>query len=229
MYSQAAVLVRQETEALRISSEQLQVLGQLVTELERLEALHHENADGPLPGPEAQTQDQIPAGSPDLPDGVAIPPGWTLMPLQRLDNQHRIQPTSTQRSSRASSAGPATSSLGEERTPHTPTSHPAPTSQPTQRSNVPVLERIPGTNNFRLAGSNNGGAAPRPEPTAVPGDAPAVVSAAGSTRSSEGSDSRGSAALEDEDEGPSEDEAEFGESSKAAGKAVTMEDVSEEE
>jgi E3 ubiquitin-protein ligase synoviolin len=29
----------------------------------------------------------IPAGSPDLPDGVVIPQGWTLMPLQRVDGQ----------------------------------------------------------------------------------------------------------------------------------------------
>ncbi|KAK8058709.1 hypothetical protein PG994_009157 [Apiospora phragmitis] len=29
----------------------------------------------------------IPAGSPDLPEGVVIPQGWTLMPLQRLDPQ----------------------------------------------------------------------------------------------------------------------------------------------
>lgn len=29
----------------------------------------------------------IPAGSPDLPEGVVIPPGWTLMPLQRTDGQ----------------------------------------------------------------------------------------------------------------------------------------------
>lgn len=27
----------------------------------------------------------IPAGSPDLPEGMAIPPGWSLLPLQRLD------------------------------------------------------------------------------------------------------------------------------------------------
>ncbi|KAK4241127.1 hypothetical protein C8A03DRAFT_30732 [Achaetomium macrosporum] len=27
----------------------------------------------------------IPAGSPDLPEGVVIPPGWSLLPLQRLD------------------------------------------------------------------------------------------------------------------------------------------------
>jgi E3 ubiquitin-protein ligase synoviolin len=29
----------------------------------------------------------IPAGSPDLPEGVIIPPGWSLLPLQRLDNR----------------------------------------------------------------------------------------------------------------------------------------------
>ncbi|KAK7953334.1 hypothetical protein PG988_014028 [Apiospora saccharicola] len=31
----------------------------------------------------------IPAGSPDLPEGVVIPQGWTLMPLQRLDPQQQ--------------------------------------------------------------------------------------------------------------------------------------------
>jgi E3 ubiquitin-protein ligase synoviolin len=35
----------------------------------------------------------IPAGSPDLPEGVVIPPGWSLMPLQRLDGtQSIVQP-----------------------------------------------------------------------------------------------------------------------------------------
>lgn len=29
----------------------------------------------------------IPSGSQDLPEGVSIPPGWSLLPLQRLDNQ----------------------------------------------------------------------------------------------------------------------------------------------
>ncbi|KAK8065643.1 hypothetical protein PG997_012390 [Apiospora hydei] len=36
----------------------------------------------------------IPAGSPDLPEGVVIPQGWTLMPLQRLDPQ--AQPSTAQ-------------------------------------------------------------------------------------------------------------------------------------
>lgn len=36
----------------------------------------------------------IPAGSPDLPEGVVIPQGWTLMPLQRVDPQ--AQPSMSQ-------------------------------------------------------------------------------------------------------------------------------------
>ncbi|ROW09001.1 hypothetical protein VMCG_02850 [Cytospora schulzeri] len=35
-------------------------------------------------GPASQTT-AIPSGSPDLPEGVVIPPGWSLLPLQRLD------------------------------------------------------------------------------------------------------------------------------------------------
>ncbi|ATY66539.1 RING finger [Cordyceps militaris] len=211
MYGQASVLVRQEAEALRISNEQLQVLGQLVAEFDRLEASHHENADSPLPGSEAQAQDQIlsqnlmglrssrsvlsrtqspvmmrhgatsysasiPAGSPELPEGVAIPPGWTLMPLQRLDNQPQARPASTQRSSRASSAGPATSTLGEERSVQAQVPQ-APTSQPSHRTNAHVLERIPGTNNFRLAGSTGGG--PRSESATATSDALADAQAGG--------------------------------------------------
>lgn len=34
----------------------------------------------------------IPAGSPDLPEGVVIPPGWSLLPLQRLDQAAPAHP-----------------------------------------------------------------------------------------------------------------------------------------
>ncbi|KAI1486084.1 hypothetical protein F5X96DRAFT_273552 [Biscogniauxia mediterranea] len=42
----------------------------------------------------------IPSGSQDLPEGVVIPPGWSLLPLQRLDGQPGqlpggLQPTNT--------------------------------------------------------------------------------------------------------------------------------------
>lgn len=39
----------------------------------------------------------IPAGSPDLPEGVVIPQGWTLMPLQRMDGG-QAQPATAQSS-----------------------------------------------------------------------------------------------------------------------------------
>ncbi|EHK15180.1 uncharacterized protein TRIVIDRAFT_59488 [Trichoderma virens Gv29-8] len=32
----------------------------------------------------------IPAGSPDLPEGVVLPPGWSLTPLQRLDSAQAV-------------------------------------------------------------------------------------------------------------------------------------------
>ncbi|RYO84592.1 hypothetical protein DL766_010558 [Monosporascus sp. MC13-8B] len=38
----------------------------------------------------------IPAGSPDLPEGVVIPDGWSLLPLQRLDGQTTHAPQDTQ-------------------------------------------------------------------------------------------------------------------------------------
>lgn len=41
----------------------------------------------------------IPAGSPDLPEGITLPPGWSLIPLQRLDGtqptHHQSQTTAT--------------------------------------------------------------------------------------------------------------------------------------
>ncbi|KAI1423742.1 hypothetical protein F5Y12DRAFT_755854 [Xylaria sp. FL1777] len=38
----------------------------------------------------------IPSGSQDLPEGVSIPPGWSLLPLQRLDGQPSQQHLGTQ-------------------------------------------------------------------------------------------------------------------------------------
>ncbi|KAF5011933.1 hypothetical protein FDECE_1972 [Fusarium decemcellulare] len=35
----------------------------------------------------------IPAGSAELPDGVVIPPGWSLLPLQRLEGGNSTQPS----------------------------------------------------------------------------------------------------------------------------------------
>lgn len=38
----------------------------------------------------------IPAGSSDLPDGVVLPPGWSLLPLQRMDGNQASTHNSTQ-------------------------------------------------------------------------------------------------------------------------------------
>ncbi|TKW54639.1 ERAD-associated E3 ubiquitin-protein ligase HRD1 [Colletotrichum tanaceti] len=53
----------------------LQVSGPVVT---RHGAANHSNA--------------IPAGSPELPEGVVIPPGWSLLPLQRIEGAPGSQP-----------------------------------------------------------------------------------------------------------------------------------------
>lgn len=46
----------------------------------------------------------IPSGSPDLPDGLAIPQGWSVLPLQRMEG-----PPTAGHSSRAQSRGPSVS------------------------------------------------------------------------------------------------------------------------
>ncbi|KID89071.1 RING finger protein [Metarhizium guizhouense ARSEF 977] len=61
----------------------------------------------------------IPAGSPDLPEGITLPPGWSLIPLQRLDG---TQPTHHQ------SQTTATSLNAETPNPSQSTSRPAATS-----------------------------------------------------------------------------------------------------
>ncbi|KAI1812222.1 hypothetical protein GGS20DRAFT_38667 [Poronia punctata] len=43
----------------------------------------------------AQYASTIPSGSPDLPEGVRIPPGWSVLPLQRLHDPQSTQPTPT--------------------------------------------------------------------------------------------------------------------------------------
>lgn len=65
----------------------------------------------------------IPSGSADLPPGVTIPEGWSLLPLQRLDSVANVTV-----SQRGGAAGPATTSVA------------APTSTTTQPPVTPVVE-----------------------------------------------------------------------------------------
>ena len=75
----------------------------------------------------------IPAGSPDLPEGVVIPPGWSLMPLQRLDNTHPARQPSPQPG--PASAGPDQSASSEQE----PTTR---ASRSTERPADPAASRL---------------------------------------------------------------------------------------
>ncbi|KAI5458403.1 hypothetical protein BGZ63DRAFT_362450 [Mariannaea sp. PMI_226] len=74
----------------------------------------------------------IPAGSPELPEGVIIPPGWSLMPLQRVDGSSASTQVSLQ-------AGLSTSNNGEGTSVH-------PTPTPTQP--LPAENRGDGTHSM---------------------------------------------------------------------------------
>lgn len=92
--------VVREIQSLSVSHAELRLVRQLQAELVRLRLLNlgdnqHGQADAQLPGstlaPTMQRHEPIPgtapipSGSPDLPPGVTIPEGWSLLPLQNLD------------------------------------------------------------------------------------------------------------------------------------------------
>lgn len=111
-----------EIRSLQITQQELQLVQLLQAELARLRLMQNGQADpltanfqmpqmpqlGPLPGrhtaqfamPVPQMQRHgarsntaaIPAGSADLPPGVTIPEGWSLLPLQRFDGSTVVPP-----------------------------------------------------------------------------------------------------------------------------------------
>jgi len=106
----------QEARNLQLSQQELQCVRLLEAELVRLRLLQNGAQDGlvanfPTPGitqmsrPVAHAPAQmqrhglrsptsaIPAGSQDLPAGVVIPEGWSLLPLERLDGRANAGPT----------------------------------------------------------------------------------------------------------------------------------------
>ncbi|KGO72226.1 Zinc finger, RING-type [Penicillium expansum] len=117
--------LNQEIATLRAATEHLNHVRQLRVELERLlaqaRAVNQQAAGqprvgqpGPLPpvtpGSSVLTTghqyganpgaDVLNSGDPRLPEGLTLPPGWTLLPLQRLDNgangvEQTVQPTPT--------------------------------------------------------------------------------------------------------------------------------------
>jgi E3 ubiquitin-protein ligase synoviolin len=134
-----------EIRSLQITQQELQLVQLLQAELARLRLIQSGQADsltanfqmpqmpqlGPLPGrhapvvtmPVPQMQRHgarsnaaaIPAGSADLPPGVTIPEGWSLLPLQRFDGLTGVPPAASvpiQRPAANAAAAPtATTSL----------------------------------------------------------------------------------------------------------------------
>jgi E3 ubiquitin-protein ligase synoviolin len=124
-----------EIQTLRLATEQLNHLRQLQAELDRLRhtpiPIHQEtpigqpgplpNIQSPTPGPGASVYTArhqfganpstsiLSSGDSRLPEGLTLPPGWTLLPLQRVDNgagvAQTIQPTPT--TTDTTSAAPA--------------------------------------------------------------------------------------------------------------------------
>jgi E3 ubiquitin-protein ligase synoviolin len=127
-----------EISTLRVATAHLNHVRQLRSELERLlaqaRAVNQEAAGQEGAGPEVPPPNAIPgssvfvtghqyganpgtdvlnSGDPRLPEGLTLPPGWTLLPLQRLDDgangvAQTVQPTPT--TTVASPAAPAVAS-----------------------------------------------------------------------------------------------------------------------
>ncbi|KAJ4856439.1 RING-H2 zinc finger domain-containing protein [Trichoderma breve] len=116
--NQAEQLLQRQLASLQNTQQELQIANLLNTEMQRLrqrrlqpqDAAQNGQAQPPTsfnqptglppvglpPLPVALPPLAIPAGSPDLPEGVVLPPGWSLTPLQRLDNAQTVPPYSPQ-------------------------------------------------------------------------------------------------------------------------------------
>ncbi|KAL5354816.1 E3 ubiquitin-protein ligase hrd1 [Pseudogymnoascus australis] len=119
----------QEIQSLSVAQAELVVVRQLQAELLRLRQLRapdhqHPQAEPqpPVAGPASFVQrhehlastSAIPSGSPNLPAGVTIPEGWSLLPLQNMDTL--LQPTAVQPqagTSAAQEAAPASSEVNQ--------------------------------------------------------------------------------------------------------------------
>ncbi|KAJ6178245.1 Zinc finger RING-type [Penicillium mononematosum] len=157
--------LNQEIATLRAATEHLNHVRQLRLELERLlaqaravnqQAAGQQGASQPgppnlVPGSSVFTTGQqygtnpatdvLNSGDPRLPEGLTLPPGWTLLPLQRVDNgagvEQTVQPTPT--TTVGSSAAPAMASAVPSQTP----GFPAPVQDQTSLNNLmePIVRR----------------------------------------------------------------------------------------
>jgi E3 ubiquitin-protein ligase synoviolin len=164
-----------EIRNLQITQQELQLVQLLQAELARLRLMQNGQADtltanfqmpqlGPLAGRHAQpftmpvvpqmqrhgarsNASAIPAGSADLPPGVTIPEGWSLLPLQRLDGITGVPPAASSvpvqgPAANAAAAPTATSLMGV--SPMTGTSNntlmPTPTINPENHSQASSVD-----------------------------------------------------------------------------------------
>ncbi|KAJ5252570.1 hypothetical protein N7489_002980 [Penicillium chrysogenum] len=179
--------LNQEIATLRAATEHLNHVRQLRLELERLlaqaravnqQAAGQQGASQPVPpnltpgssifttGQQYGTNpaaDVLNSGDPRLPEGLTLPPGWTLLPLQRVDNgagvEQTVHPTPT--TTVGSSAAPAMASAVPSQTP----GFPAPVQDQTSLN---VGFNVRGTTNAEPAPVNGAHSPPvlQPTPTA---------------------------------------------------------------
>ncbi|KAI9740673.1 MAG: E3 ubiquitin-protein ligase hrd1 [Claussenomyces sp. TS43310] len=141
---------------------------------------------GSVPGVSA-----IPSGSSDLPPGVTLPEGWSLLPLQRLDGPVNNPPSSS------STLGNATSTVSREHQAEPSASHLAPTWDAPISTNPPpppVVSRSPHesmttellVSSEPTAPGNFAGATQPANPTPVAESVPTAAESVGATSSSSG-------------------------------------------
>lgn len=134
--------LQQEVSELRMAANELHIVRILEAELNRLRTLRQAAAGQPVPAPTAllqaapsstappvtirpaqalvanSQQPVLTAGSDALPEGLTLPPGWTMMPLQRVDATAYTAPPAMNNSTSAPANPPTMSTQG--RTPSAP-------------------------------------------------------------------------------------------------------------
>ncbi|GKT48865.1 ERAD-associated E3 ubiquitin-protein ligase HRD1 [Colletotrichum spaethianum] len=83
----------------------------------------------------ANHSNAIPAGSSELPEGVVIPPGWSLLPLQRIEGAPGSQPFSE-----ATPSGSGENTQPSESTASVPTAPAAGATQHQESNSVPTID-----------------------------------------------------------------------------------------
>ncbi|KAI9761750.1 MAG: hypothetical protein M4579_000844 [Chaenotheca gracillima] len=132
--------IYREMNSLQISAEQLRVIQMLQMELARLRQMQTVNS---LPAQQgiggnptvntfrppqqvvsAHTPDpqrpELGVGHPNLPAGLTLPPGWTLLPLQRVDAANRQQAQAASRSRAGTPSTQAAQQSGDQPRPNAP-------------------------------------------------------------------------------------------------------------